>query len=78
MEQQFETAAADVCRALGIQGLYHHDGEPKRGLHHYDSKVFPYIASALVKGDWCSEYKDELKGILGLYNIDESIRRWSK
>jgi len=77
MEQQFETAAADVCRSLGIQGLYHHDGEPKRGLHHHDSKVFPYIASALVKGDWCSEYKEELKALLELYDIDESTRSWS-
>ena len=59
MSQQFETAATDVCRSLGIQGLYHYDGEPKRGMHHYDSKVFPYIASALVKGEWWSEYKEE-------------------
>lgn len=77
MSEQFEVAAADVCRMLGVQGLYHHSGEPKRGMHHYDSDVFPYIGSALVKGDWCSEYKEELTALLNYYNLDESTRSWS-
>lgn len=77
MNQQFETAAADTCRSLGIQGLYHFDNEPKRGMHHYDSKVFPYICSALVKGDWCSEYKEELTTLLKQYGIKEEDRNWN-
>ena len=33
----------------------------KRGVFHYDSKVWPYIATALVKGNWnMKEYKKEL------------------
>jgi len=74
MEQQFETAATNTCRSLGIQGFYHYDNELKRGLHHYDSNVFPYIASALVKGKWCSEYKKELTELLRMYDIDERER----
>tara|TARA_R110001583_G_scaffold70825_3_gene200003 strand:- start:5268 stop:5999 length:732 start_codon:yes stop_codon:yes gene_type:complete len=77
MDQQFETAASDTCRELGIQGLYHYAGEPKRGMYHHDTKVFPYICSALVKGDWCSEYEKELKTLLQMYGVDESSRRWS-
>ena len=77
MEQQFETAATNTCRSLGIQGLYHFDNEPKRGMHHYDSKVFPYICSALVKGDWCSEYKEELTVLLKEYGVKEETRSWN-
>jgi len=77
MEQQFETAATNTCRSLGIQGFYHYDNELKRGLHHYDSNVFPYIASALVKGKWCSEYKKELTELLRMYDIDEREREWT-
>jgi hypothetical protein len=56
---------------LDIKGLYHYDGEPKRGEAHYDSNVFPYIATALVRGKWnLSEYPNELGKIGKEYNID--------
>ena len=71
MSQQFEVAASDVCRGWGIQGFYHHDGEAKRGEHHYDSNVFPYTASALVKGKWnFKEYKSELFSLKEEYNLN--------
>jgi hypothetical protein len=45
--------------------------EKKRGLCHYDSSVFPYIATAIVKGKWnYSEYENELKILHNKYNID--------
>ena len=70
MSQQFEVAATDVCRTLGIQGLYHYDGESKRGEYHYDSKIFPYTASALVKGEWnFKEYEKELKDLGRQYRM---------
>jgi len=75
MNEQFEVAASDVARSLGIQGLYHYDGESKRGTHHYDSKVFPYTASALVKGKWnLSEYGTELQKLKQEHGIDFSKR----
>ena len=58
-----------------IKGLCHYDNEPKRGGNHYDSNVYPYIATALVKGKWImSEYEMELSPILTKYNINLKIR----
>jgi|TARA_R110000824_G_scaffold177610_10_gene357104 hypothetical protein len=75
MEEQFEPAATKTCQELGIRGLYCYHDEQKRGIYHYDSTVFPYIATALVKGKWnLSEYPSELSSLLECYQIDSSIR----
>lgn len=63
-----------VLGGLDIYGLYHYDNEPKRGLAHYDSNVFPYIATALVKGKWNTKEYPELLNILNEYKIDVNIR----
>jgi hypothetical protein len=43
----------------------------KRGADHYDSKVWPYIATALVKGKWnLSEYKKELTAFRSEFDIN--------
>ena len=56
---------------MKMKGAYHYDNEPKRGINHYDSNVYPYIATALVKGKWImSEYSKELTPILNNYNVD--------
>ena len=35
--------------------------DKKRGKYHYDSSVFPYICTAVIKGKWnYNEYKKEL------------------
>ena len=61
--------------SLGISGVYHYDGEPKRGGVHYDSNVYPYIATALVKSKWdMSEYDKELREILTKYKVDVNKR----
>jgi hypothetical protein len=58
-----------------IKGLCHYDNEPKRGGNHYDSNVYPYIATALVKGKWImSEYSNELNPLLLNYNIEFNNR----
>lgn len=45
-------------------------GEVKRGIYHYDSIVFPYIATAINKGKWnMSEYSKELDKIFYEYGI---------
>jgi len=73
--QQFEIAANKVCQRLDLRGLHCHHGEPKRGIYHYDSVVFPHIATAVVKGKWnLSEYKEELTPLLEKHSIDTSIR----
>ncbi len=45
--------------------------EKKRGLYHYDSLVFPYIATAINKGKWnYNEYEKELDELFTQYTIN--------
>jgi len=49
--------------------------EAKRGLYDYDSNIFPYIATAIVKGKWnYSEYKNELDILFDMYKINKMER----
>ncbi len=49
--------------------------ETKRGMFHYDSKVFPYIATAINKGKWnYTEYKQELDSLFAEYGVDINDR----
>lgn len=60
---------------MGMKGLYHFNNEPKIGSSHHDSDVYPYIATAVIKGKWnYSEYKDKLEPILIENNINPLIR----
>ncbi len=73
--RQFEPRVQQVCRDLKIKGLFHYNQEPKRGDHHYDSSVYPYVATAIVKGKWnLSDYPTELGDILIKNNINVDIR----
>lgn len=75
MNEMFEPAATKTCRDLDIQGLFCYHGEPKRGKYHYDTTVFPHVATALVKGKWnISEYRNELKPLFAEYDIEEYAR----
>jgi|10_taG_2_1085330.scaffolds.fasta_scaffold105592_2 hypothetical protein len=70
-ENSFEYQATKVCQDLHLKGLYCYHGEPKRGIYHYDTIVFPHICTALVKGQWnMAEYKMELTPLLDDYKID--------
>ena len=74
-ENSFEFQATHTCEQLGIKGVFCYYGEPKRGIYHYDSKVFPHICTALVKGKWnLGEYKEELTPLLTQYNINTDER----
>jgi hypothetical protein len=73
--REFEIKVQKACKKNNIKGLFHYDNENKRGLSHYDSNVYPYIATAVVKGKWnFKEYKKELIDILSKLNIDYSKR----
>jgi hypothetical protein len=53
-------------------------GERKRGLYHYDSLVFPYIATAINKGKWnLIEYQEELNPMFEEYGINPFERGMS-
>ena len=73
--REFEIKVQETCRRQKIKGLFHYDNEDKAGLFHYDSSVYPYIATAIVKGKWnLSGYPHRLQKILTEYNIDTKTR----
>ena len=72
---EFEVAAQKTCKDRNILGYYVDDGGTKRGSLHWDSKVYPYVATAVVKGKWnTKEYPKELEDISVEYNIDYKTR----
>jgi len=48
--------------------------DKKRGMYHYDSSVYPYIATGVVKGKWYTSDYPELRDILNEYQININIR----
>jgi len=71
---QFEEAITTTGRDFMVRI----GGERKRGLYHYDSLVFPYIATAINKGKWnLNEYMDELNPMFEEYNINPFERGMS-
>lgn len=72
---QHEPMGSSICRSLGYRGLQYYSGTPKRGIVHYDSSIYPYIATAVVKGFWnFSEYTEELSKVFKEYSIDPTVR----
>lgn len=69
---QQEPLGSEICRKINIGGLQYATGkEKKRGIYHYDSIIFPCIATAINKGKWnTSEYGDILYPILKEYNVN--------
>ena len=64
-----------AMRTLRKTGCYYYDGGDQRGSLHYDSNIFPYVATAVCKGKWnLNQYPDELGEALKEYDIDYSIR----
>ena len=59
---------------LWFSSYYFDETSSPRGGH-YDSKIFPYIATALIKGKWnTSQYGSELNEIAKEYNLDFKVR----
>jgi len=72
---EFEVAAQKTCRDRNIFGYYVDDNGKKRGDHHWDSIIYPYVATAVVKGKWnTKEYPNELKYVFEKYNINLKTR----
>jgi hypothetical protein len=71
---QFEEAVV----SSGKDFMVRLGGERKRGLYHYDSLVFPYIATAINKGKWnLNEYQQELNPMFEEYDINPFERGMS-
>lgn len=66
---------AKSMNKLNYYAAYYYNQEPKRGGMHWDSSIFPYVATAIVKGKWnVSEYPNELVNILNEYKVDVESR----
>jgi len=79
--QESEVYGTAACRSTNVRGCYTYNNEPKRGRLHYDSSVFPYMATAITGGSlgrkacWLtSHYEQELQPLFETYNIDPAIR----
>ena len=71
---QFE----DAITTTGRDFMVRVGGEQKRGLYHYDSLIFPYVATAINKGKWnLNEYMDVLNPMFEEYNINPFERGMS-
>lgn len=72
---EFERNIQKNMRRLGQVHAYSHENGKKRGMYHYDNSIYPYIATAIVKGKWnLSEYPEELSSLFRAYNIDPRVR----
>ena len=70
----FELLASNYVNNSDIIGLYWFNNESKRGMHHYNSSIYPH-GNFISKGKWVySEYNNELIKLHKEYNIDKNIR----
>jgi len=79
--QDSEVYGTIACRGTSVRGCYPYNNEPKRGSLHYDSSIFPYIATAISGGSlekqprWqMTQYEKELIPLFEEYNIDPNER----
>ena len=63
------------CRVTDTRGVFVYRGEDKRGKFHYDSSVYPYICTGIIKGLWnTNEYPKIMRELLEKYDMDSSLR----
>lgn len=48
----FEVSGQRVFSRLGMRAFQPISSGPKRGKHHSESSIYPYVATAIVKGKW--------------------------
>lgn len=67
---ELETNCQEFCRRDMNGYTYFSGDEPLRGQAHYDSFIYPYIATAVVKGKWNNlEYSTELYRLFDEYGL---------
>jgi hypothetical protein len=72
---EFESNTKNTSLIHGMSGrMVYKKGDKKRGMYHYDSCIYPYIATAVVKGKWYTSDYPELLSILADYNINVNQR----
>ena len=72
---ELEVKAQRIVKKMTIKCFYAHQNGKKRGIHHFDSDIYPYVATAIGKGKWnFGEYENELSPLLKKHKIDPNIR----
>jgi len=63
------------ARDLKVKGTFIYNGERKIGAFHYDSKVYPYVCTAINRGRWnVDQYPDVMTNLFEKYKVDPTIR----
>lgn len=71
---QFEEKSQKTCRKIKIKAAFSFGCGQKIGIYHYINDVYPYIATAIVKGKWNINEYPQLENILKEYQIDKNVR----
>ena len=73
---EFESNSSMICEYLGIKTcMTWQECDNKRGMFHWDSSIYPYFATAIVKGKWyTSDYGDSLRNVVEEHGIDINLR----
>ena len=72
---EFEANTILTTNMYNFSGrMAYKSSDKKRGMYHYDSSTYPYIATAIVKGKWYTSDYPEIKELLKTYKIEISER----
>lgn len=72
---ELEVKSQKSVKKLKLKAGFSYRQGAKRGIHHFDNDVYPYIATAIVKGRWnLGEYRDELGILLEKHGINPAVR----
>lgn len=72
---ELEIKSQKILKKLKIKSAFSHRQGNKRGLHHFDNDIYPYIATAIIKGRWnTKEYNIELQELFNNYKINPIFR----
>lgn len=73
---RFEANSSNTTNFLNYKSAYYYEGnERKRGMYHWDSSIYPYLNSGILKGRWdFSMYREELSELLNDHGVDPLVR----
>lgn len=72
---ELEVKSQKAVKKLKLKAGFSYRQGARRGIHHFDNDIYPYIATAIVKGKWnLGEYKDELGSLLKQHGINPAAR----
>ncbi len=49
---ELEVNSQRVVRKMDLRAAFSYRSGKRRGLHHFDNDIYPYVATAIGKGKW--------------------------